>query len=181
MDLKALSPQELERLSQEAIAKRDVAELYRLLEHYRQIGALEEEAALGTHILTLSLDHLAQRLLSQEPFDLEDPLDRSIVRGVYEHALERWERGDMAGAKELFLSLIPLVDEPALSKGLLLALALSAQGEPLQRFVEEFVDLDALDPGSIFFNAFTPAADNYLTQARQIIEAELERTRKWNQ
>jgi len=172
--------QELKRKEEEALKRGDLVTLYDLLDTYLALD-IEDESVdrLYEKILELAFDRLSEKLTEGEIFDLSRPEELATARAIYEHALERWDRGEFVGAKELFLVLSYMIDDPSIRKSLLLSLALTAQRESLDHFLQEFVDRSRLDEESLFFNALLPSADNYLAEKSDLIERELERVRKW--
>ena len=162
-----------DRLQEENIQK-----LYELLDTALQED-WEEEAIdeLYQKILELSFDRLANKLTRGEKFDLRDPMDLYSARGVYEHALERWESGDFKGAKELFLVLSFLMPK-RFKEPMLLGAGMCAKETPLERFLEEFVDQERIDEGSFFLEYLTPKAKEFLAKNQELIQRELQELEK---
>ena len=139
----------------------------------------EEEAIdeLYQKILELSFDRLANKLTQGEKFDLSDLVDLYSARGVYEHALERWESGDFKGAKELFLVLSFLMPV-RYKESMLLGAGMCAKKISLERFLEEFVDQERIDEESFFLEHLTPKAKEFLAKNKELIQKELQEMEK---
>jgi len=162
-----------DRLQEENIQK-----LYELLDTALQED-WEDEAIdeLYQKILELSFDRLADKLTRGERFDLRDPMDLYSARGVYEHALERWESGDFKGAKELFLVLSFLMPV-RYKESMLLGAGMCAKEISLERFLEEFVDQERIDEESFFLEYLTPKAKEFLAKNQELIQRELQELEK---
>ena len=162
-----------DRLQEENIQK-----LYELLDTALQED-WEDEAIdeLYQKILELSFDRLADKLTGGERFDLRDPMDLYSARGVYEHALERWESGDFKGAKELFLVLSFLMPV-RYKESMLLGAGMCAKEISLERFLEEFVDQERIDEESFFLEYLTPKAKEFLAKNQELIQRELQELEK---
>ncbi len=163
---------------QEAVREENIQKLYELLEKALQED-WEEEAIdeLYQKILELSFDRLANKLTQGEKFDIRDPMDLYSARGVYEHALERWESGDFKGAKELFLVLSFLMPK-RYKEPMLLGAGMCAQQISLERFLEEFVDQKRIDEDSFFLEHLTPKAKEFLAKNKELIQKELQEMEK---
>ena len=184
MDIKRLKSdeallKELREKKQEALKSGDIVGLYELLDTFLLLELDEDIDAIFQRILEVAFDELANRLTKAERFDLRNELDLNVARAVYEHALERWDSKDFKGANELFLVLSYLVDDEAIKRSLLVSLGLTAQKEPLERFLEEFVDREKLGEESYFFDALTKSADHYIKEYAPLIERELQKARNW--
>ena len=152
-------------------------ELYALLDRFLaedvEAEALDE---VYEKIMDLSFARLGDLLVEGERFDLKNPEDLFALRGVYEHALQRWDEGDFRGAAELFGVLAHMVDDEELKKSFLLSLALAAQKESMDRFLDEFVDLQ--NARGFFFVPRKEKAEEYLKKHSRLIESELEKIRR---
>ena len=171
--------QELQAKKQEALKSGDIVRLYELLDTFLLLELDEDIDTIFQKILEVAFDALANKLTQGESFDLSNEFDLNVARAVYEHALERWDSKDFKGANELFLVLSYLLDDESIKKSLLVSLGLTAQKEPLERFLDEFVDREKLSGESYFFNALKSKADNYLKEHATLIENELQKARNW--
>ncbi len=152
----------------------NIVELYKELDEALAKDQEDEEIEeLYKKILDLSFDRLTYKLTRGEKFDFDNKEDLYSARGVYEHALERWDSGDFKGAEELFGVLSYLV--PAkYTTGMVLGLGLTSKRVPLDQFFDEYVDKSRLDESSLFFIHFTPKADQFLAKNSRLIEEKLE-------
>jgi len=165
--------QELQAKKQEALKSGDIARLYELLDTFLLLELDEDIDTIFQKILEVAFDDLVERLSEGRGFDLRNEFDLNVARAIYEHALERWDSKDFKGAKELFGVLSYMIEDEAITKGLMVAFGLAAKKEPLERYIEEFVDRNKVDEESYFFNVFDEKADNFLNKNANLIEKEL--------
>ncbi len=159
---------------QKAFKSKDIKKLYELLEEALRKD-MEDEAidSLYQKILELSFDQLANMLSQGEKFDLDNLRDLYTARGVYEHALERWDDKDFKGAKELFLVLSFLMPK-RFKEPMLLGVGMCAKQIPLDHFLEEYVDEEKVNEESFFLEHLTPKAKEFLAKNQELIQKELQ-------
>ena len=170
--------QELKEKKDQALKKGDIQELYDLLDTFLLLDKDEEVDELYQKILEVAFDRLADMLTSSQTFDFEDESQRYVARAIYEHALERWNEKDFKGANELFLVLSYIMPE-TLKEAMMLPLGLTAKRVDIEEFINHYVDKEALDEESFFFDRFTDNAREFMGRNRALIEQELQKAAKW--
>ncbi len=170
--------EELKTKKEQALKSGDIEELYDLLDTFLLLDRDEEVDELYQKILEVAFDRLSMMLTTGQKFDFGDPKQRFIARAIYEHALERWDRKDFKGANELFLVLSYIVPD-SLQEAMLLPLGLTAKRIELDEFIERYVNKEALDEESFFFDKLTDNAKEFLQKEQRLIEEELQKAKKW--
>ncbi|MRI58778.1 MAG: hypothetical protein C6H99_04645 [Epsilonproteobacteria bacterium] len=170
--------QELQKKREQALKNGSIVELYDLLDTFLLLDKDEEVDELYQAILQKAFDRLSSMLTQGERFDLEDEEQRYVARGIYEHALERWDSGDFKGAGELFLILSHMMPA-SLHEAMMLPLGLTAKKVSLDDFIKEYVEKEGLDEESFFFERLTPKAKEFMAQNRDLIHQELQKAKKW--
>ncbi len=169
---------ELERTKEEALKAKDIVKMYDVLDTMLALDMEGEDIdALYEEILRTAFDRLAAMLTDGEKFDFSKEYDEYVARAVYEHALERWDRRDFKGAKELFLILSFLVPEK-FQEAMFIPMVAAAKQMELDRFLDEFVDKEAIEEESFFLDRFTPEAKKFIEKNRKLIEEELKNVEK---
>ena len=169
---------QLQKTKEEALKTKDIVKMYDVLDTMLALDLEDEDIdALYEEILRTAFDRLANMLTDGEKFDFTKEYDEYVARAVYEHALERWDRRDFKGAKELFLILSFLVPQNY-QEAMLTPMAAAATQMELDRFLEEFVDKEAIEEESFFLDRFTSEAKKFVEKNRKLIEEELKNVEK---
>jgi len=172
--------EQLEERRLEACRNNDIKELHDLLDTYLYLDMDAEEIdLLFREILDIAFDRLAHMLSDGEKFDFSNEFDLYTARAVYEHALERWNNENFKGANELFL-LLSYMTPRNFKKAMILPLGLTAKKIPLNQFLEEYIDTTKLNENSFFLDTLNSKAKKFIAEHRELIQKELEKTKKWS-
>jgi len=138
----------IKRLEQESRELHSVEKAYKLLDAKLIIEAKEEEIdEVFGFIVNTALDKLATTLSENKSFDVVgDEEDRAVARAIYEYGMQRYSENDKKGAKELFLVLYHTIDYDELKDAMMVHACLASGGVEFDRFIDEFVDVDSVDP-----------------------------------
>ncbi|WP_281950525.1 hypothetical protein [Nitrosophilus kaiyonis] len=172
----------LEKDKNEAIKNEDIVKLYDVLDTYLALDKEDKDIdILYQKIVDIAFDTLAQMLSKGEIFDLSKDKDLYTARAIFEHAIERWDRKDFIGSKELFLLLSYLIQDEDIQKGMFLALGATAKKISLDEFIDRFIDKAKLDESSFFFNKLTNEGERFLKEESSLINKELKKIEKLSQ
>jgi len=172
--------QQLEERKLEACRKSDIKELHDLLDTYLLLD-LDAEVIdeIYREILDIAFDRLAHMLSYGEKFDFSNTQDLYTARAVYEHALERWNNENFKGANELFLVLSYMTPRN-FKKAMILPLGLTAKKITLNQFLQEYIDTSKINKDSFFFDTLNSKAKKFIAENKDLIQKELEKTKKWS-
>jgi hypothetical protein len=159
----------IKRLEQESRELHSVEKAYKLLDAKLIIEAKEEEIdEVFGFIVNTALDKLATTLSENKSFDVvEDEEDRAVARAIYEYGMQRYSENDKKGAKELFLVLYHTIDYDELKDAMMVHACLASGGVEFDRFIDEFVDVDSVDPYDVlafFVMKFTKPTSTLLQE-----------------
>jgi len=159
----------IKRLEQESRELHSVEKAYKLLDAKLIIEAKEEEIdEVFGFIVNTALDKLATTLSENKSFDvIGDEEDRAVARAIYEYGMQRYSENDKKGAKELFLVLYHTIDYDELKDAMMVHACLASGGVEFDRFIDEFVDVDSVDPYDVlafFVMKFTKPTSRLLQE-----------------
>jgi hypothetical protein len=159
----------IKRLEQESRELHSVEKAYKLLDAKLIIEAKEEEIdEVFGFIVNTALDKLATTLSENKSFDVVgDEEDRAVARAIYEYGMQRYSENDKKGAKELFLVLYHTIDYDELKDAMMVHACLASGGVEFDRFIDEFVDVDSVDPYDVlafFVMKFTKPTSTLLQE-----------------
>ena len=159
----------IKRLEQESRELHSVEKAYKLLDAKLIIEAKEEEIdEVFGFIVNTALDKLATTLSENRSFDVVgDEEDRAVARAIYEYGMQRYSENDKKGAKELFLVLYHTIDYDELKDAMMVHACLASGGVEFDRFIDEFVDVDSVDPYDVlafFVMKFTKPTSTLLQE-----------------
>jgi hypothetical protein len=159
----------IKRLEQESRELHSVEKAYKLLDAKLIIEAKEEEIdEVFGFIVNTALDKLATTLSENKSFDVVgDEEDRAVARAIYEYGMQRYSENDKRGAKELFLVLYHTIDYDELKDAMMVHACLASGGVEFDRFIDEFVDVDSVDPYDVlafFVMKFTKPTSTLLQE-----------------
>ncbi|BCD62570.1 hypothetical protein NitYY0826_C1448 [Nitratiruptor sp. YY08-26] len=170
--------QNLEEQKRSALRSKDIVKMYDVLDTMLALDMEEENIdLLYQNILETAFDTLTQMLTEGQKFDFHKEFDEYVARAIYEHALERWDRGERKGAKELFLVLSFLVPQNY-KDAMFLSLVATAKGMSLDEFLNNFVAKEKIEEESFFFDKFTDNAKKFLKENEKTLDEELKKAEK---
>ncbi len=170
--------QNLQDEKQKALKSKDIVKMYDLLDTMLALDLDDEDIdRLYEAILEVAFDRLGDMLMEGRKFDFSQEIDKYTARAMYEHAIERWDRRDFKGAKELFGVLSFLVPQKW-QEAMALPLVATAKKMELDTFLQKFVDKEKIDDESIFLDSFTDNAKKFFAQNSEVFQQELAKMEK---
>ncbi len=168
----------LQEEKQKALKTKDIVKMYDVLDTMLALELDDEDIdRLYEAILQVAFDRLGDMLMEGKRFDFGKAEDEYTARAIYEHAIERWDRKDFKGAKELFGVLSFLVPQKW-QEAMALAMVATAKRMELDKFLQEFVDKEKVGQESIFLDAFTDNAKRFFAQNSELFKEELAKMEK---
>ncbi|GEM_PF-289633 len=180
LDIEALKkdPQFQENLK---LLEKEMRELNSIAKGYQLLDALLVTEAgedrindIFTFIVNSAFDKLAELLSSGESFDMSKPEDWATARAIYEHGIQRYSEDDQKGAKEIFLVLYHLIEEPELKDAMMIHAASVMAGHSFESFIDNIADVKQIDPNdatAFFITGFVQPTDILLQMyAKQVAE-----------
>ncbi len=170
--------QNLQDEKQKALKSKDIVKMYDVLDTMLALDLDDEDIdRLYEAILEVAFDRLGDMLMEGKKFDFGKEADEYTARAMYEHAIERWDRRDFNGAKELFGVLSFLVPQKW-QEAMAIPLVATAKRMELDKFLQEFVDKEKIGEENIFLDAFTDNAKKFFAQNSEVFKEELAKMEK---
>ena len=179
IDIEALKQDEnfikdLKRLETEMKNEKSIDKGYQLLGAKLAIEADEEEInEIFTFIVNQAFDVLAENLVQEKGFDLNEPEDLATARAIYEHAIQRYSENDIKGSKEIFLILHYTLGDTELKEAMMIHAAAVMAGHSFDDFVNNLADtsgVDENDPTAFFIKTFVQPNDILLTMFAKYVK-----------
>ena len=138
----------IKRLEQESKEENSIDKAYKLLDAKLIIEASEDEInEVFGFIVNSAFDKLSTYLTEHKSFDVvSSEEERAIARAIYEYAMQRYSENDFKGAREMFLVLYHTIDYDELQDAMMVHACAISDGVDFDRFIDEFIDIDAIDP-----------------------------------
>lgn len=154
-----MNKEQLKKEILQAVENGDIAKLYVLEQNASDI--FEESMLLDYYknILDLALERLTDLLEAKSVFDMEDVQDAATVRALYEYAIEHYHAGKTEDAASLFEILAGITNDKKFSKAMEVHTAAAKNGVELEKFLDEYADMEAVERSGNFYIAdFTKKA-----------------------
>ncbi len=152
----------------QAVEQGDIAKLYMLEQKVND--TFKQDAVIGYYknILDLALERLTDTLESKKRMKMEDVQNFATVRALYEYAMEHYHAGKTADAAALFEVLGGITDDASFGDAMRVHTAAANKGIDLDTFLEEYVDMEAVErSGSFYINGFTDKARKLLEDSKE--------------
>ena len=159
---------ELKKKILQAVQNGDIAALYMLEQEANDI--FDENTLLDYYknILDLSLERLTDVLESKRKMGMEDVQDFATVRALYEYAMEHYHAGKLEDAASLFEILGGITDDAKFSEAMQIHTKAARGGIELERFLDEYADMEAVEESGNFYIAdFTKKAHSLLVNRQE--------------
>ncbi len=179
IDIEALKKDEnfindLKRLESEMKEDKSIDKGYQLLGAKLAIEASEDEINdIFTFIVSQAFDVLAENLVQEKGFDLNDPESLATARAIYEHGIQRYSENDIKGAKEIFLILHYTISDTEIKEAMMIHAAAVMAGHSFDDFVNNLADtstIDENDPTAFFIKTFVQPNDILLTMFAKYVK-----------
>jgi hypothetical protein len=179
IDIEALKKDEnfindLKRLESEMKEDKSIDKGYQLLGAKLAIEASEDEINdIFTFIVSQAFDVLAENLVQEKGFDLNDPEGLATARAIYEHGIQRYSENDIKGAKEIFLILHYTISDTEIKEAMMIHAAAVMAGHSFDDFVNNLADtsgIDENDPTAFFIKTFVQPNDILLTMFAKYVK-----------
>jgi hypothetical protein len=179
IDIEALKKDEnfindLKRLESEMKEDKSIDKGYQLLGAKLAIEASEDEINdIFTFIVSQAFDVLAENLVQEKSFDLNNPEGLATARAIYEHGIQRYSENDIKGAKEIFLILHYTISDTEIKEAMMIHAAAVMAGHSFDDFVNNLADtstIDENDPTAFFIKTFVQPNDILLTMFAKYVK-----------
>ncbi|MCK5850212.1 MAG: hypothetical protein KAH23_04795 [Kiritimatiellae bacterium] len=179
IDIEALKQDEnfindLKRLETEMKEEKSIDKGYQLLGAKLAIEASEDEINdIFTFIVNQAFDILAENLVEERGFDINNLEELATVRAIYEHAIQRYSENDIKGAKEIFLILHYTLGDTELKEVMMIHACAVMAGHSFEDFVNNLADtssVDENDPTAFFIKTFVQPNDILLTMFAKYVK-----------
>ncbi|HIM94581.1 MAG TPA: hypothetical protein EYM49_06070 [Campylobacterales bacterium] len=179
IDIEALKQDEnfindLKRLEAEMKEQKSIDKGYQLLGAKLAIEANEDEINdIFTFIVSQAFDVLAENLVQEKGFDINNPEELATARAIYEHAIQRYSENDIKGAKEMFLILHYTLSDAELKESMMIHACAVMAGHSFEDFVNNLADTSNInenDPTAFFIQTFVQPNDILLTMFAKYVK-----------
>jgi len=164
---------ELQQREERAERERDIVQLYDVLDTILALDENNKERInkiYGT-ILEVALEQLQSKLEGESFFDLDNERDHLALRAIYEYGIEQYNHDRLHEAKELFIMLSILTNNPTFIGAMQIHLIAILKNIPFNEFLEKFVDMEKMNSSneSFFILYFYDSANRFLHENGQLI------------
>ncbi len=158
-----MSKEEFKKKILKAQEEADIASLFVMEKEAHELLNEEELSGFYANILDLSLERLTEVLEAPRKFDMQDVQDFATLRTLYEYAMEHYSAQKISDASALFEVLSGVTDDELFSQSMKIHTQVTKEGIDLEKFLEEYADLAAMEASSSFYiHAFLPKAQKLL-------------------
>ncbi len=132
----------------------DIAGLYVLEAQAHEKFDDDTLMAYYANILDLALERMTNTMENMERLDMNEVQDFATLRALYEYAVEHYSAGSSHDASALFEVIGGLSDDEPFSKAMKIHQAACDAAIPFDDFIEEYVDMDAVQKSGKFYIGF---------------------------
>jgi hypothetical protein len=132
----------------------DVASLYVLENQAHEVFDEDTLMAFYANILDLALERMTNALENMERLDMNEVQDFATLRALYEYAIEHYSAGSIHDASALFEVIGGLSDDEPFNAAMKLHRAACDAQIPFDDFLEEYVDMNAVQNGGKFYISY---------------------------
>jgi hypothetical protein len=179
IDIEALKQDEnfqkdLKRLEDEVFSQKSLDKGYQLLGTKLAIRSSEDEInELFTFMVNQAFDVLADYLVENRGFDMNNPEELATARAIYEHGIQRYSENDIKGAKEIFLVLHHTIQDEELKDAMMIHACAVMAGHSFESFVDNLADMSSIDendPTAFFIKSFKQPNDILLAMFSKYVK-----------
>lgn len=145
---------ELKAKIHKAQSEGDIASLYVLEAQAHEMFDDDTLMAYYANILDLALERLTNALENLERLDMNEVQDFATLRALYEYAVEHYSAGAATDASALFEVIGGLSEDEAFNNAMKIHRAACDAVIPFDDFIEEYVDMNAVQEGGKFYISF---------------------------
>jgi len=179
IDIEALKKDEnfqkdLKKLEDEVFSQKSIDKGYKLLGTKLAIQSSEDEInEIFTFMVNQAFDVLADYLVENRGFDMNNPEELATARAIYEHGIQRYSENDIKGAKEIFLVLHHTIQDEELKDAMMIHACAVMAGHSFDNFIDNLADVSAIDendPTAFFIKSFKQPNDILLTMFSKYVK-----------
>ncbi|EJF07748.1 hypothetical protein ThvES_00000870 [Thiovulum sp. ES] len=161
---------ELQRIEKEGVEKSDLIALYDVLDSVLLFEREESERVnkIYEEILKIAFQKLHDKLQNRDIFSLDEVSEHLSLRALYEFGIDNFGKKNFEEAKEVFLALSMLSDNPEFRGAMQIHLVGVLKKMVFEEFVDEYIDLESKND-SYFLLYFKDSANGFLHENRNLI------------
>lgn len=165
-----MGKEELKKKILQAVQNGDIAALYMLEQEAND--TFDEGMLLDYYknILDLALERLTDTLEAKRKIDMGDVQDFATIRALYEYAMEHYHAGKLEDAASLFEILSGITNDKRFGYAMQVHVKAARSGIDLERFLDEYADMDAVERSGNFYIA------DFTKEAHSLLESDKEKS-----
>jgi hypothetical protein len=161
---------ELQKLESDGIQKSDLIALYDVLDTILLFEREESEKVnkIYEEILKIAFETLHKKLENRDIFSLDEVSEHLSLRALYEFGIDNFGKKNFEEAKEVFLALSMLSDNPEFRGAMQIHLVGVLKEMVFEEFVDQYIDLESKNE-SYFLLYFKDSANEFLHENKNLI------------
>jgi hypothetical protein len=161
---------ELQKLESDGIQKSDLIALYDVLDTILLFEREESEKVnkIYEEILKIAFETLHKKLQNRDIFSLDEVSEHLSLRALYEFGIDNFGKKNFEEAKEVFLALSMLSDNPEFRGAMQIHLVGVLKEMVFEEFVDQYIDLESKNE-SYFLLYFKDSANEFLHENKNLI------------
>ncbi len=148
-----------------------------IIEKYNKLNELmhkhkdEEVEKIFMEILKDAIDIVNKKFENSEFLDVENPIDKAVIRAMFEYMLELWAEGEIEEAKKIGYDMLYLVKDEKLKIMFSMFVIGMLEGLKLDDFFEKYVNTDKIYKDD-FFVDFNDKIDELVIKHKKQFQEE---------
>ena len=118
----------------------NIVEKYKELEKFLRKNQDDKIEEIFRDILKEAIEIINKKFEKNEFLDVNNPIDKAVIRAMFEYMLELWAEGEIEEAKQLGYDMLYLVKDEKLKEMFSMFVIGMLEGLSVDKFFEKYVD-----------------------------------------